>query len=275
MPGPEQYRLGVGVIVGTRRPWEPSESVARQVYEHAPPTRANARTHRPQGDPPPALRGDLSAVAGPLRSGPHDRRAERIDACDGFVRAAPEYNHGLPRTRKSAIGFPFPAWNDKAVGFECYGTVGETREVERLRLILAELSVPTVGARGILPLAIDFENYAGFRPFPARTAALDAPLDPLVSPGGRSPTRTAPGAREKARPGPGDRRGPCRNLRTVAQGAGRAGVYGLACPSAAWAHDGRARRPWRAASAWSRRYLRKMKTGSPSRARTRPSSVSE
>jgi NAD(P)H-dependent FMN reductase len=73
--------------------------------------------------------------------------AEKIASFDGYVFVTPEYNHSTSGALKNAIDFLYREWNNKAAGFVSYGSVGGTRAVEHLRLVMAELQIATVRAQ--------------------------------------------------------------------------------------------------------------------------------
>jgi NAD(P)H-dependent FMN reductase len=107
--------------------------------------------------------------------------ASKIAEFDGYVFVTPEYNHSTSGALKNAIDFLYAEWNNKAAGFVSYGSVGGTRAVEHLRLIMSELQVATVRAQVALSLHTDFENYSTFRPGKQQLPALQATLDQLIS----------------------------------------------------------------------------------------------
>ena len=74
--------------------------------------------------------------------------ASKIASFDGFVMVTPEYNHSTSGALKNAIDFLYAEWNNKAVGFVSYGSVGGARAVEHLRLIAGELQMADVRAPG-------------------------------------------------------------------------------------------------------------------------------
>lgn len=59
---------------------------------------------------------------------------ETIEKADGYIIVAPEYNHSLPGSLKSALDICFEEYNNKAVGFVgvSSGTVGGARMIEQL-----------------------------------------------------------------------------------------------------------------------------------------------
>jgi NAD(P)H-dependent FMN reductase len=174
--------LNIGIILGSTRPGRNGEAVAKWVYEIASQRGdANyelvdiAEYHLPHLDEamPPSL-GQYSQ--------PHTKAwAAKIDSFDGFVFVTPEYNHSTSGALKNAIDFLYAEWNNKAAGFVSYGSVGGTRAVEHLRLIMAELQVATVRAQVALSLFTDFENFSTFRPGEHQLQSLDATLAQVAS----------------------------------------------------------------------------------------------
>lgn len=68
----------------------------------------------------------------------------KIADSDGYVMVAPEYNHGYSAVLKNAIDWVYKEWNNKAVGFVSYGSVGGGRGVEQMRLVAIELQMAPV-----------------------------------------------------------------------------------------------------------------------------------
>ena len=174
--------LEIGIVLGSTRPGRNGEAVAKWVYEAAS-RRADAEyelvdiaefalPHLDEALPP-----SLGQYAQP-----HTRAwARKIESFDGYVFVTPEYNHSTSGALKNAIDFLYAEWNNKAAGFVSYGSVGGTRAVEHLRLIMSELQVATVRAQVALSLFTDFENFSSFRPAEHQHQALDAVLDQVVS----------------------------------------------------------------------------------------------
>jgi NAD(P)H-dependent FMN reductase len=83
---------------------------------------------------------------------------EKLDAADGFLIIANEYNHGYNATVKNLLDSFFVEWNRKPVSFLGYGNVGGARAIEQLRLVAAELDMasvrPTVNVLGPQIMAI-------------------------------------------------------------------------------------------------------------------------
>ena len=107
----------------------------------------------------------------------------------------PEYNHSTSGALKNAIDFLFAEWNNKAVGFVSYGSVGGARAVEHLRLIAGELMMADVRAQVTLSLYTDCENYSRFVPSDVHAQSLTTMLDQLVTwSGALAPLRAVPAA---------------------------------------------------------------------------------
>ena len=73
--------------------------------------------------------------------------ANKIASFDVFVMVTPGCNHSTSGALKNAIDFLYSEWNNKAVGFVSYGSVGGARAVEHLRLIAGELQMADVRSR--------------------------------------------------------------------------------------------------------------------------------
>ncbi len=177
--------MRIAVIIGSTRPNRLGEAVGRWVFEQAS-KRSDATFELV----------DLKEVGLPLLDEPvppsqhryakdHTRAwSSTIASFDAFVFVTPEYNHGTSAALKNALDFLYTEWNDKVAGFVGYGSVGGTRAVEHLRLVMAELQVATVRGQVALTLATDFENYSVFKPHPRHEKSLATMLDQLVAWGG-------------------------------------------------------------------------------------------
>lgn len=172
----------IGIIIGSTRPGRNGEAVARWVHQVAA-QRADAHFELvdlldyqlPHLDEamPPSL-GQYSR--------PHTRAwADKIASFDGFVMVTPEYNHSTSGALKNAIDFLYNEWNNKAVGFVSYGSVGGTRAVEHLRLIAGELQMADVRAQVALSLFTDFKDFSVFAPSDFHLEPLTTMLDQVVA----------------------------------------------------------------------------------------------
>ncbi len=78
---------------------------------------------------------------------PHDiveQWTAKIAEGDAFIIVSPEYNHSTSGVLKNALDWVYKEWNNKAVGFVSYGSVGGARAVEHLRLMAIELQMAPV-----------------------------------------------------------------------------------------------------------------------------------
>jgi NAD(P)H-dependent FMN reductase len=172
----------IGIILGSTRPGRNGEAVAKWVLDVAA-KRTDAEFelvdlldyNLPHLDEPvPPSMGQYTK--------PHTLAwAEKIGSLDGFIVVTPEYNHSTSGALKNAIDFLFAEWNNKAVGFVGYGSVGGARAVEHLRLIAGELMMADVRAQVLLSLAQDFENYRTFLPSQQHEQALGVVIDQVVA----------------------------------------------------------------------------------------------
>lgn len=171
----------IAIILGSTRPGRNGEPVANWVYDIAK-QRDDAEyelvdiadynlPHLDEAIPPSM--GQYSQ--------PHTKAwAQKIASFDGYVFVTPEYNHSTSGALKNAIDFLFAEWNNKAAGFVSYGSVGGTRAVEHLRLVMGELKVADVRAQVALSLMTDFTNFTEFTPAPHQTDAVGVLLDQVV-----------------------------------------------------------------------------------------------
>ena len=100
---------------------------------------------------------------------------ERLDAADGILVIANEYNHGFTAPLKNTLDHFYVEFNHKVAGFLGYGNVGGSRAIEQLRLVVAELEM--VSARHTVHLL-------GQHILPVRTGTpadeAFAPLEPRL-----------------------------------------------------------------------------------------------
>jgi len=174
--------IRIGIILGSTRPGRNGEAVARWVLDVAK-QRSDAEyelvdiaeynlPHLDEAMPP---------SMGQYKR-PHTKAwAEKIASFDGFVFVTPEYNHSTSGALKNAIDFLYSEWNNKAAGFVSYGSVGGTRAVEHLRLVMGELQVADVRAQVVLSLYTDFKDFSQFTPDPKHVEALNRVLEQVVA----------------------------------------------------------------------------------------------
>jgi NAD(P)H-dependent FMN reductase len=172
----------IGIILGSTRPGRRGEAVAGWVHEIAA-QRDDAEFELVDllDYKLPHLDEELPPSMGQYTQ-PHTLRwAAKIASFDGFVMVTPEYNHSTSGALKNAIDFLYAEWNNKAVGFVSYGSVGGARAVEHLRLIVGELQMADVRNQVALSLFTDFENFTVFKPTDFQRQALTGTLDQVVA----------------------------------------------------------------------------------------------
>ncbi|MDQ1546197.1 MAG: hypothetical protein QOH69_1101 [Actinomycetota bacterium] len=69
---------------------------------------------------------------------------EKLDAADGFLVIANEYNHGYTAALKNTLDSYFAEWNRKPISFLGYGNAGGARAIEQLRQVVDELDMASV-----------------------------------------------------------------------------------------------------------------------------------
>lgn len=174
--------IRLAIIIGSTRPGRKADTVAKWVYDIARQrTDAEFELVDIQDFNLPLLDEPVPPSMGQY-SKPHTKAwAAKIDSFDAFVFVTPEYNHGISGALKNAIDFLYREWNNKAAGFVSYGSVGGTRAVESLRLVMGELMVADVRAQVALSLFTDFENFSTFKPAPHHEKSVQTMLDQVIS----------------------------------------------------------------------------------------------
>jgi NAD(P)H-dependent FMN reductase len=172
----------IGIILGSTRPNRNGEQVARWVYDIAASrTDAEFELVDLRDYPLPHLDEPLPPSLGQYQNEHTKQWADKIASFDGFVFVTPEYNHSTSGVLKNAIDYLYAEWNNKAVGFVSYGSVGGARAAEHLRLIAGELQMADVRQQVALSLLTEFENFSVFKPGDYNRAALDTLLDQVIA----------------------------------------------------------------------------------------------
>ena len=172
----------IGIILGSTRPNRNGEQVARWVYDIAAGrTDAEFELVDLRDYPLPHLDEPLPPSLGQYQNEHTKQWADKIASFDGFVFVTPEYNHSTSGVLKNAIDYLFAEWNNKAVGFVSYGSVGGARAAEHLRLIAGELQMADVRQQVALSLLTEFENFSVFQPGDYNRAALNTLLDQVIA----------------------------------------------------------------------------------------------
>ena len=172
----------IGIILGSTRPNRNGEQVARWVYDVAA-RRSDAEFELVdlRDYPLPHLDEPLPPAMGQYQNEHTRQWADKIASFDGFVIVTPEYNHSTSGVLKNAIDYLYAEWNNKAVGFVSYGSVGGARAVEHLRLVAGELQMADVRQQVALSLLTEFENFSVFKPSDYNKAALNTLLDQVIA----------------------------------------------------------------------------------------------
>lgn len=177
--------IKIAIIIGSTRPGRKAESVAKWVHEIAKKrSDAGFEIVDIKDYNLPLLDEAVPPSMGQY-SQPHTKVwSAKIASFDAFIFVTPEYNHSTSGALKNAIDFLYGEWNNKAAGFVGYGSVGGTRAVENLRLIMGELQVADVRAQVALSLFTDFENFTTFKPAAMHEKSVNTMLDQVIAWGG-------------------------------------------------------------------------------------------
>src|ERR1700720_3702716 len=139
----------ISVIVGSTRQSRFSEKPAQWIFQHLKKRDVDARLLDLRDFPmpffdqavPPAMPGRAA-----YENEVVNKWAAAIDASDGFIVVAPEYNYGPPAVLKNAIDWTYPEWNRKAIAFVSFGAVGGARSVQQLRETAIALQLAPISA---------------------------------------------------------------------------------------------------------------------------------
>jgi NAD(P)H-dependent FMN reductase len=140
--------LKISVITGSTRPNRFSEKPAQWIFEELKKREGVEAQlldlrdqHLPMFDEPmsPSM-----AKNGDYGNEVINAWAKKIAAADAYVLVTPEYNHSTSAVLKNALDLVYAEWNNKAVGFVAYGSVGGARAVEHLRQIAVELQMASI-----------------------------------------------------------------------------------------------------------------------------------
>jgi NAD(P)H-dependent FMN reductase len=172
----------IGIILGSTRPNRLGEQVAHWVRDVAS-GRDDAQYELVdlRDFPLPHLDEPLPPSMGQYQNAHTRDWAAKVASFDGFVMVTPEYNHSTSGVLKNAIDYLYAEWNNKAVGFVSYGTVGGARAVEHLRLVAGELQMADVRQQVALSLFTEFENFQTFRPTDYSASSLTTLLDQVTA----------------------------------------------------------------------------------------------
>ncbi|MCH9815783.1 MAG: NAD(P)H-dependent oxidoreductase [Actinomycetia bacterium] len=174
--------MKIAVVLGSTRPGRNTAAVADWVMQAAA-ERSDAEYELvdiAEFNLPPLDEAYPPQAGNPQQ--PHTHAwAAKIAEFDGFIFVTPEYNHSVPGSFKNAVDYLFYEWNNKAIGFVSFGSVGGVRAVEAWRLIAAELKLADVRPQVSLSLITDFENFSVFKPADYHAESLEAVFTDVVA----------------------------------------------------------------------------------------------
>jgi NAD(P)H-dependent FMN reductase len=172
----------IGIILGSTRPNRNGEQVAQWVFDIAR-QRADAEFELVdlRDYPLPHFDEPMPPALGQYAHDHTKEWARKIASFDGFVMVTPEYNHSTSGVLKNAIDYLYAEWNNKAVGFVSYGSVGGARAAEHLRLVAGELQMADVRQQVALSLITEFENFSVLKPGDHNVAGLTTLLDQVIA----------------------------------------------------------------------------------------------
>lgn len=175
--------LKIQVILGSTRPQRMSEAVGKWIAGAAKKKDGVAVELLDLRDYPMPFYDEAATpktVAGNFANEAARRWVKKIGEGDGYIIVAPEYNHGYTAVLKNALDYPYAEWNNKAVGFVAYGSVGGARAVEQLRQVSVELQMaPIRNALHIMGVWTAFDE-KGQPKDPALVKAADDFLNQLI-----------------------------------------------------------------------------------------------
>lgn len=107
--------------------------------------------------------------------------SEKMASFDAYIFVTPEYNHAVGGALKNATDYLKPEVANKPAALVGYGSLGGARAHENMRIILAELSVPTVRTTVNFSLITDFENMSVFQPNAYHEANAEGMISELLA----------------------------------------------------------------------------------------------
>lgn len=163
--------LFLPVILGTARPGRRSEAVARNVVDVIRRRGLVAELVDVADYPLTGTGADPTSSLG--------QYASIMNAADGLVIVAPEYNHGYPGELKLLLDSQHDTYARKPVGFVSVsaGLMGGARMIEQLRLVSTALRmVPVSPAVHVSEVGGALDDQGGFS-----SSSLQAVLDEMLN----------------------------------------------------------------------------------------------
>jgi len=156
--------LRIAIVLGSTRPNRNGEDVAEWVLAQAAQREAVYELVDIADYDLPLLDEPVPPSAGNYQEEHTKRWAGVIAPYDAYVFVTPEYNRSTSGALKNAVDYLYAEWNDKAIAFVGYGSIGGARAIEHLRGMAAELQMADVRQQLNFLLATDFEDLTRFTP---------------------------------------------------------------------------------------------------------------
>ncbi len=137
----------ISIIIGSTRESRFSEIPAKWVLEHLQKQEDVKAEVLDLRDYPMPFYEDATSPSylnGKYKNEVVQKWAKKITEADAFIVVAPEYNHSISAVLKNAFDHIYPEWNNKAIAFVSYGSVGGARAVEHMRGIAVELQMAPI-----------------------------------------------------------------------------------------------------------------------------------
>ena len=140
--------LQLKIILGSTRPSRFSEKAAAWVAELAKKDPVFAVDVLDLSDYPMPYFEEPQSPSGMKRDDFKNENVkkwwDKISEGDAFLVVGPEYNHGYSAVLKNAFDYIYTPWNNKAIGYVSYGSVGGGRSVEQMRAVAIELQMAPI-----------------------------------------------------------------------------------------------------------------------------------
>ena len=144
--------MKIGIIVGSTREGNVGKSIGEWVYSQAKARKDVSYEFIEVSQFKLPMLGESDEKSG------IEKWQNTINALDGFIFVAAEYNHSITASLKNALDLAFDPWFNKAAGIVSYGYTGGARAAEHLRGILGALGVADVQQHVLLNLNTDFDK---------------------------------------------------------------------------------------------------------------------
>lgn len=175
--------MKIGIISGSVREGRNSSQVTEWIYDHAIERNDEGVTYEivELADYDlPLLGAKVPAEIEDSANEAIQAWSEKMASFDAYVFVTPEYNHAVGGALKNATDYLKEEIANKPAGLVGYGSMGGVRAHENMRIIFAELRVPTVRTTVNFSLMADFENFSEFKPNDYNKVNADGMFDDLL-----------------------------------------------------------------------------------------------